>query len=76
MFILSATSTHRDHRTHTHTHKHRERERERKTERERERERANMHCQGIAYTRSFNMGLTSAECQKLECFKIIPNYNV
>jgi hypothetical protein len=33
------------------------------------RERANMHCQGIACTRSFDMGLTSADGQKLECFK-------
>jgi hypothetical protein len=33
-------------------------------EREIERERANMHCQGIACTRSFGMGLTSAEGKK------------
>ncbi len=31
-------------------------------------ERANMHCQGIACTRSFYVGLTSAEGKKLECF--------
>ncbi len=31
--------------------------------------RANMHCQGIACTWSFGMGLTSAEGQKLECLK-------
>ncbi len=34
-------------------------------ERERERERANMHCPSIACTRSFCMGLTQAEGQKL-----------
>ncbi len=28
-----------------------------------------MHCQGTACIRTFNMGLTSAEGQKLECFK-------
>ncbi len=32
-------------------------------------ERANMHCQGIACTRSFYVGLTSAGGKKLECFK-------
>jgi hypothetical protein len=32
-------------------------------------ERANMHCQGIACTRQFEMGLTSAEGKKLEYFK-------
>ncbi len=32
-------------------------------------ERANMHCQGITCTRSFDMGLKSAEGQNLECFK-------
>ncbi len=32
-------------------------------------ERANMHCQGIACTRSFDNGLKSNESQKLECFK-------
>ena len=31
-------------------------------------ERANMHCRGIACTRSFNMGLSSAEGKKLDCF--------
>ncbi len=34
-------------------------------------ERANRHCQGIACTRTFYMGLTSAEDQKLECFESI-----
>jgi hypothetical protein len=33
-----------------------------------ERQRANMHCQGIACIRSFDMGLTTAEVKKLECF--------
>ncbi len=33
------------------------------------REKKNMHCQGIACTRSFGKGLTSAEGQKLKCFK-------
>ncbi len=46
-----------------HTHTHRERERER------ERERANMHWQGIACTRSFCVGLTSAEGLKPEYFE-------
>jgi hypothetical protein len=32
----------------------------------RKRERANMYCQGIACTKSFYMGLTSAEGQRLE----------
>jgi hypothetical protein len=32
-------------------------------------ERANMHCQGIACTRSFDMGLTPTRGQKLECLK-------
>ena len=32
-----------------------------------------MHFQGIAWTRSFDMGLTSAEGQKLECFKLRAN---
>ncbi len=32
-------------------------------------ERANMHCQGIACTRTLDVGLTSAKSQKLECFK-------
>jgi hypothetical protein len=36
-------------------------------------ERANMHCQSIACTRSFDVGLTSAEGQKLECFKCTTN---
>ncbi len=31
--------------------------------------RANLHCQDTACTRSFNVGLTSAEGQKLESFK-------
>jgi hypothetical protein len=31
-------------------------------------ERVNMHCQGIACTRSAYIGLTSVEGQKLECF--------
>jgi hypothetical protein len=31
--------------------------------------RKNMYCHSTAYTRSFNMGLTSAEGEKLECFK-------
>ncbi len=33
-----------------------------------------MHCQGIACTRLFYMGLTSAEGQKLECFKWTENH--
>ncbi len=33
-----------------------------------ETERSYMHCQAIACTRSFHIGLTSAEGQKLECF--------
>jgi hypothetical protein len=41
----------------------------RERERERERERANMHCLGIACTRSYYMCSTSAEGQKIECFK-------
>jgi hypothetical protein len=32
------------------------------------RERANMYSRGIACATSFDMGLTSAEGQKLECF--------
>jgi hypothetical protein len=32
-------------------------------------QRANMHCQGIACTRSFEIDLTSAKDEKLECFK-------
>ncbi len=40
-----------------------------------QRERANMHCKGTACTTSFDMGLTSAEGQKLECFKLMTNYN-
>ncbi len=35
--------------------------------------RASMHCKGISCTRSFNVGLTSAEGQKLECFKRTAN---
>jgi hypothetical protein len=31
-------------------------------------ERANMHRQGIACTKSFDMGLKTAEIQKLGCF--------
>jgi hypothetical protein len=30
---------------------------------------ANIHCQGIAYTRPLDVGLSSAEGQKLECLK-------
>jgi hypothetical protein len=33
--------------------------------------RVNMHCRIIACTRSFDMGLISAEGLKLECFKQI-----
>jgi hypothetical protein len=33
-------------------------------------ERANMHLQGIACTRSFDISLTSVEGQKLDCFKL------
>jgi hypothetical protein len=36
---------------------------------EMETQRENMHCQGIACTRLFNMVLTSAKGQMLECFK-------
>jgi hypothetical protein len=32
-------------------------------------ERANMHCQGIELTISFDKGSTTPEGQKLECFK-------
>jgi len=32
-----------------------------------------MHCLGIAWTGTFYMGLTSAEGQKLECFKQTAN---
>ncbi len=32
-----------------------------------------MHCQGIAYTRLFDMGLTLAEGTKQECFQLTPN---
>ncbi len=32
-----------------------------------------MHCQGIACTRSFDMGLTSTVVQKLDCFNYIGN---
>ncbi len=32
-------------------------------------QRANMHCRDIARARSFYLGLTSADVQKLECFK-------
>jgi hypothetical protein len=37
-------------------------------------ERANMHCQGIACTRSVDTGLTSAEGQKLKYLKLSANY--
>ncbi len=33
-----------------------------------------MHCQGTACARQVDMGLTSAEIQKLECFKWGANY--
>ncbi len=33
-----------------------------------DRERVNMYFHGISYTRSFHMGFTLAEDQKLECF--------
>jgi hypothetical protein len=36
-------------------------------------ESANMHWQGIECTRSFYMGLASAECQELKCFKLASN---
>jgi hypothetical protein len=36
-------------------------------------ERANMHCRGNECTRSIDIGLTSAEGKKLECFKWIAN---
>jgi hypothetical protein len=36
-------------------------------------ERGYMHCQGIAFTVSFDMHLTSAEGKKLECFKLTQN---
>ncbi len=38
-------------------------------------ERVNMHCLGIACTISFDMGLTSTEGLKQECFKTT-TYNV
>jgi len=40
------------------------------SQRERERVRANMHCQGIACSRSFYIRLTSPEGQKIECFQV------
>ncbi len=42
-------------------------------EREKEREREQTCTQDFACTRSFGMGLTSAEGQKLECFKLTAN---
>ncbi len=36
-------------------------------------ERVNIHCQGIACVCSLDMGLTSAEGQKLDCFKCAAN---
>ncbi len=33
----------------------------------------NMHCHSIKITRSFYVSLTSAESQKLECFKLMAN---
>jgi hypothetical protein len=30
---------------------------------------ANIHCKGVACNRSIDMGLVSAESQKLDCFK-------
>jgi hypothetical protein len=36
-------------------------------------ERVNMHCQGIAWTCSLDMGLSSAEGQKLQSFKCAAN---
>ncbi len=35
-------------------------------------ERATMQCRDIACARSFNTGLTSAEGQKPDCFKLMP----
>ncbi len=35
----------------------------------RDTERANMHCWGIACTKSLDMGLTTAKDKKLDCFK-------
>jgi len=35
--------------------------------------RAHMHCQGIVYTRSFDMGIASAEGQELWCFRLAAN---
>jgi len=32
-----------------------------------------INCQGIAWTRLFDMGLTSAEDKKLACFKLTAN---
>jgi len=40
----------------------------RERERERKKERVNMHCHGTACTRSFDVGSTSAEGHKLQCF--------
>jgi hypothetical protein len=37
-------------------------------ERERDKERVNMHCHSTACTRSFDVGSTSAEGHKLQCF--------
>jgi len=34
-----------------------------------------MHCLGIAYARLFTMGWTSAEGQKIECFKWMPAFH-
>jgi hypothetical protein len=33
-----------------------------------------MHCQVISCTRSFDMGLATAEGQKLDCFKCTANF--
>jgi hypothetical protein len=47
----------------------RERQRDREREREREGERANMLCQGMTSTRSFDVGLRSGKVKKLEYIK-------
>jgi hypothetical protein len=37
---------------------------------------ANMHCQGIACTTYFDMGLISAESKKQQCFNSIAYYDL
>jgi hypothetical protein len=63
-FNLSCKTQRKEHKTYKYYSTYTEEGREK-----RERERANMHYQGIACTRSYDMGSTSTEGAKAECFK-------